>query len=254
MKKLYSLCAIMAFSAASFAQAQLPFTFNGGSGVITSTTGLSQSGLGSDYTSANVTSNLKFDSTGDYIILNYTGTAVQLLFDIKHNKSNTNVWSSTQNVFKVYSSTDGSTYSNVVFDSANYNSVLDSGETRTIEILNQIPQSTTHLKFIYENKTASIGGNVGFGNLRLNDAANVLSVKQDNIAGLSIYPNPANTVVNISSDLNGIKNVEIYDVLGKQVIKTSTEMAVNVSALNAGVYMVKITQDGKSATRKLVIK
>ena len=81
-----------------------------------------------------------------------------------------------------------------------------------------------------------------------------LSLKQNNIAGLSIYPNPANNVVNITSDLNGIKNVEIYDVLGKQVLKTSTELNVNVSALNAGIYMIKISQDGKSATRKLIIK
>jgi hypothetical protein len=30
--------------------------------------------------------------------------------------------------------------------------------------------------------------------------------------------------------------------------------AVNVSGLNAGVYMVKVTEEGKTATRKLVIQ
>nr|WP_317631096.1 T9SS type A sorting domain-containing protein [uncultured Flavobacterium sp.] len=81
-----------------------------------------------------------------------------------------------------------------------------------------------------------------------------LSVKDNNIAGLKIYPNPASNVVNISSDLLGAKNVEIFDVLGKQVVKTTTEQTVNVANLKAGVYMMKVTQDGKLATRKLVIK
>lgn len=81
-----------------------------------------------------------------------------------------------------------------------------------------------------------------------------LSVKENNIAGLKIYPNPASNVVNISSDLLGAKNVEIFDVLGKQVVKTTTEQTVNVASLKAGVYMMKVTQDGKLATRKLVIK
>lgn len=90
-----------------------------------------------------------------------------------------------------------------------------------------------------------------------NTSANVcnLSVSQNQIEGLKIYPNPVTNgtfYINTSSDSK--KDVVVYDVLGKQVIKTSTTNAVNVSNLKGGVYIVKITEEGNSATRKLVIK
>jgi len=78
----------------------------------------------------------------------------------------------------------------------------------------------------------------------------------DAIDGLSMYPNPVSgNVLNISSTANLDKNVAIFDVLGKQVINTKvTNNTVNVSSLNAGVYIVKVTEDGKTATRKLVVR
>lgn len=78
----------------------------------------------------------------------------------------------------------------------------------------------------------------------------------DAIAGLSMYPNPVTgNVLNITSSANLAMNVAIFDVLGKQVINTKvTNNTVNVSSLNAGVYIVKITEDGKTATRKLVVR
>jgi hypothetical protein len=48
--------------------------------------------------------------------------------------------------------------------------------------------------------------------------------------------------------------VVVYDVLGKQVINTVTTGDFNVSSLKAGVYMVNVTQEGSSVTKKLVIK
>lgn len=83
-----------------------------------------------------------------------------------------------------------------------------------------------------------------------------LSVAKNDINGLSIYPNPVtNGNLYITTADNGVKSVEIFDVLGKKVLGTTvTEEAVNVSALNSGVYVVKITEAGKTATRKLVIR
>jgi hypothetical protein len=76
------------------------------------------------------------------------------------------------------------------------------------------------------------------------------------IAGLSVYPNPVkNGVFYINSDANAERTVAIFDVLGKQVLNTKTSnSAINVSGLTAGVYMVQITEEGKTATRKLVVE
>ncbi len=83
-----------------------------------------------------------------------------------------------------------------------------------------------------------------------------LSVNQNTISGLSIFPNPVtNGILNINTDANATRIVAIYNVLGKQVLKTTTSnSSINVSNLNSGIYMVKITEDGKTATRKLVVR
>lgn len=76
------------------------------------------------------------------------------------------------------------------------------------------------------------------------------------IAGLKVYPNPVtNGNLFITSNSDEAKQVVIFDVLGKQVAKaTVTNQPVNVAALSGGVYMIKITENGKTATRKLVIR
>lgn len=84
----------------------------------------------------------------------------------------------------------------------------------------------------------------------------LLSVAQNNIAGLKMYPNPvANGKLFIETTANAERTVTVFDVLGKQVLNTiSSENEINVSELNAGVYVVKITEEGKTATRKLVVR
>jgi predicted extracellular nuclease len=83
-----------------------------------------------------------------------------------------------------------------------------------------------------------------------------LATSQNAIAGLDIYPNPVtNGVLNINTTANDAKNVVVYDVLGKQVVNTTISgSTVNVANLKNGVYIVKITENGKTATRKLVIR
>jgi len=84
----------------------------------------------------------------------------------------------------------------------------------------------------------------------------VLSVKQDNISGLNVYPNPVKDGnLYITSDNSSAKNVAVYDILGKQVLEAkTTDNAVNVSNLKEGAYIVRITEDGKTDTRKLIIE
>ncbi|MGV1011535.1 MAG: T9SS type A sorting domain-containing protein [Flavobacterium sp.] len=84
----------------------------------------------------------------------------------------------------------------------------------------------------------------------------ILATNQNSISGLSVYPNPVkNGVFFINTDANAERTVTVFDVLGKQVLNlTTSNNAINVNNLNSGVYMVKITEEGKTATRKLVIE
>lgn len=83
----------------------------------------------------------------------------------------------------------------------------------------------------------------------------LLATTQNEIADFNVHPNPVtNGVLYINTAANVEKKVAIYDVLGKQVLGTTTENTVNVSALKAGVYILSVTEAGKTSTTKLVIK
>ncbi|MBO6605656.1 T9SS type A sorting domain-containing protein [Psychroserpens sp.] len=72
----------------------------------------------------------------------------------------------------------------------------------------------------------------------------------------SVYPNPAaDGFVNIVSTNNEDINVTVFDILGKEVLSTSlTNNRLNVSSLTTGLYMLRITQNNASVTKKLVIR
>ena len=76
------------------------------------------------------------------------------------------------------------------------------------------------------------------------------------IDGLKVYPNPvSNGVLHVESNLNSERTISLFDVLGKQVISTTTSnTTINIANLNSGIYIVKITEGGKTATKKLVVK
>ncbi len=86
--------------------------------------------------------------------------------------------------------------------------------------------------------------------------SSLLNSSQNEIAGLKVYPNPvSNGVLHVESNMNLEKTISLFDVLGKEVIKTTTSnTTINIANLNSGIYIVKITEGGKTATNKLVVK
>lgn len=85
---------------------------------------------------------------------------------------------------------------------------------------------------------------------------NVLSTQNKHIESVSIYPNPTSLgYLNISSKSNSKMAVSVFDVLGKQVIrKTVNDHILNVSKLNSGIYLMKVSQDDATITKKVVVE
>ena len=128
--------------------ATLPFEFDGGKADIEGTAGLTQEGLGSDYSSS---PKLKFDGTGDWLILHFNERPGTLTFDIKGN-------SFSGGTFKVQTSADGVSYSDLeTYDTFGNNETLE-------EIFNDLDENVRYIKWIYTNKAS---GNVGLGNIKL---------------------------------------------------------------------------------------
>jgi hypothetical protein len=87
-------------------------------------------------------------------------------------------------------------------------------------------------------------------------ASATLSINKFSSNKFSIYPNPTTSgYVNINSTNNELIKVRVFDVLGKQVLQSNVaNNKLNVSSLNVGVYILKLTQNNATVTKKLVIK
>jgi len=85
-----------------------------------------------------------------------------------------------------------------------------------------------------------------------------LSVKENVVAAqFSVFPNPANNVVNIANADNILVNkVTVTDLNGRTVKNVSfdnvSNVEVNVSDLASGLYIMNITSDKGTATKKFV--
>jgi hypothetical protein len=69
---------------------------------------------------------------------------------------------------------------------------------------------------------------------------------------LKLYPNPASTVVNISRSDDLINNVELFDVTGKKVFVSANGKLIDISNLNKGMYLVKISLADSYLYRRLI--
>lgn len=141
-----------------------------------------------------------------------------------------------------YSKDGGQTWTNIPIEDLMYlrsNNVFGSTDFNFYDDFADIYVSTSGLgviKYTLDFTTLSIG-------------------EPELISGslVSIYPNPATDLVNISAKEN-VSSVEIIGLSGQKLI-TSESKQINVSHLSKGIYIVKIQlQNGKTETKKLIKK
>ena len=107
----------------------------------------------------------------------------------------------------------------------------------------------------------------GYGNStyvdNVNVVGNVLGTPENQISGLVMYPNPTDGVVNLTIQDAGFgdMSVKVINALGQMVwqqnnISPTSDRALtmDLSGLNTGIYFVKISIDGNSMTKKLVVR
>ena len=81
-----------------------------------------------------------------------------------------------------------------------------------------------------------------------------LSVGGFDNANFNYYPNPVTDVLTVSYS-NAISEIVVYNLLGQQVLTAkpnATQTQVDLSGLNTGTYMVKVTSDEVTKTVKVV--
>ena len=76
---------------------------------------------------------------------------------------------------------------------------------------------------------------------------------EESIIEISLYPNPVSDILNISGNTTEL-SITIYDILGKQVMRSRIFNSLDVSSLTDGIYLVELSNSQKTTTRKLIKK
>ncbi|WP_026449828.1 T9SS type A sorting domain-containing protein, partial [Aequorivita capsosiphonis] len=81
-----------------------------------------------------------------------------------------------------------------------------------------------------------------------------LSVADNTLGGFTFYPNPTSGSLSLSS-VSNIDSVAIYNLLGQKVMDVKVEATtseINISGLNTGTYIMKVSVEGQIGTYKVL--
>ncbi len=132
---------------------------------------------------------------------------------------------------------------------ANYQTALRSVKYQNTNAV--APNSSRNVTFTVND--GSVNSNVSTRAITILQANSIEKIEQNTI---SIYPNPATDVLNISGT-EGELIVLIYDATGKEIynhLQTEKSFSINVSEWNSGIYFIEIYNNNTVKKEKFIIR
>ena len=84
------------------------------------------------------------------------------------------------------------------------------------------------------------------------------NVAENGQTGLSLYPNPTQSVLNLSADMQGRTEVKILDLSGRTVkhyvVNGLNALRLNVSDLQSGVYFISVSNEESTLVSKFIME
>jgi hypothetical protein len=128
--------------------------------------------------------------------------------------------------------------------------------TETVSLATFAGQSEVFIKYV---GTSNYGNNLYIDNINVESAT---SVGENELAGTSVYPNPASTIVNVAFEgKGGDYTITITDLVGRIVSNTissnangATKTELSIADLNTGNYLVTISNGTSKFTQSLIVK
>ena len=209
--------------------ATLPSVFNSGKAEIANAAGYSQSGIDdNDYSTDNT--KLKFNNQNDYLILRFDGVPGKLSFNMKGNPSSGD---NCEGTFKVQTSTDGETYTDL-------EQYINPSKTESSQVFNNIAANVRYIKWIYSARTS---GNVGIGNICLSNKVEISLSEYEwgtFVAGAPLDFTGSEVKAYIVTNHNGATLTKTQ-ITG--TVPANTPLLVNAEE---GVYEVPVTSSGSA--------
>ncbi|MDW5288782.1 endonuclease [Formosa sp. PL04] len=125
----------------------------------------------------------------------------------------------------------------------------DEAQTVTIEDINIAGE----VSILFNNKEAT-GDRVAIDNLAWTCYDSSLSIEEDALSSIKVYPNPIKDVLNVAMPNGEATQLDIYNMLGKLVLSKTIQNNTSISTQNlqSGVYILRVTQNNKTISKKLV--
>ena len=80
-----------------------------------------------------------------------------------------------------------------------------------------------------------------------------LSTADNNLEGVSVYPNPVKDVLNVTVPVGAeVTSAKLFDVLGRDTGVVMVNGAINTSGLSNGIYMFTLETTEGNYTTKIV--
>jgi len=197
--------------------------------------------------------------------ISYNSTHTDQFAATETNGTNTATWNGTITSIANGSGTitmpGGGIYTNCLMIKRTINITIASASSTTQVTLKDYEFWSSGFKFplVTGQYESSITGTVVTNkppSFWLNTAALPVGLKENAIStfDFNVYPNPANTEVNIglNKDLKDYQ-IEVIDLAGKVLIRAENTSKLNVSALERGFYFITVKNDHLSARRSLII-
>lgn len=113
-------------------------------------------------------------------------------------------------------------------------------------------------KLVATDNEVGNGGRISGFSLSFCNVTSSLSVDQNKILQVSVYPNPTKGIININlADTNSDKTVlNLYDIQGRKILSKeshNSQETLNIENLSDGIYMLSIESGNLKTTKKVIL-
>ncbi len=125
----------------------------------------------------------------------------------------------------------------------------------TIDLSDYLGESIL-VRFQFESDNAFRADGFYFDDLKINIVNENLGLQDTEISSFSIYPNPVQNYLNITTALNDYK-IEVYTIQGQLISESaanSGSQTIDYSGYASGMYLMKLTSESAIQTFKIVKK
>ena len=110
------------------------------------------------------------------------------------------------------------------------------------------------IRFTGSNMTEDLGNRVTFNNMSVHGVSLPLALPENQALDLKVFPNPTSDVINIAHTYAEV-HFNLYSVEGKVIQSGVLESSrINIENLPKGLYLLQLSAEGKTETKKIIKK